>query len=366
MSMTPETASHAAGSILIIGGYGMVGRSIAERLAPSYPNRVIVAGRNQDKAKTCAASIGHGTAGLGIDIFSKTSAAAPEGTILVVVCLDQNDTGFVEHCLARGIHYVDISADYAFLSRVEALDGQARRSGATAMLSVGVAPGLTNLLAARACSTMTRVDGIDIFVKVGLGDRHGETALSWIFDNLDAVYEVRENGRSRSVRSFGECRRIRFPGERNMRSAYRFNFSDQHVLRRTLDVPATATWLCFDNSVATWMFAALSRAGLGNLLHRPRWRAAAIWLFMNIHIGSDICAVAVRVKGRTISGGRIVELGLVGRKEALMTAIIAAESVKQVLSGESGPGVFHSEQGIALTPIIAALAAEQPDIIVSL
>jgi saccharopine dehydrogenase-like NADP-dependent oxidoreductase len=38
-------------AILIAGGYGVVGRRIAEKLAPCYPGRVIVAGRSQERRR---------------------------------------------------------------------------------------------------------------------------------------------------------------------------------------------------------------------------------------------------------------------------------------------------------------------------
>lgn len=366
MSSTSDTIRQSHGKILIVGGYGMVGRVIAERLAPPFPDRVVIAGRSLDKARSCAAKIGHGAVGRAVDIFSENVAGALEDVVLAVVCLDQDDIRFVELCLSRGIHYVDVSANYGFLAQVEALDDLARRAGAVAMLSVGVAPGLTNLVAARTGGAMEQVDRLDIFLQLGLGDHHGEAALAWFFENLDAAYEVSEDGRRRPVRSFGESRRIRLPGERIERSAYRFNFSDQHVLARTLNAPAVSTWLCFDNRASTWLFAALSRAGLGRLLRGPRWRAAAIWLFMNVHIGSDVCALAVRATGRIKFGGKMLELGLSGRKEALMTAIVAAETARQVLSVKQRPGVFHSEQAIALDPVVSALKKDLPDLVVTL
>lgn len=354
------------GKILIVGGYGQVGRSIAERLAPIFPGRVAIAGRNQSKANTAAAEVGHGTQGRVVDIFASDLGCALDDVALALVCLDQSETLFVAHCLSRGIHYVDISADHAFLSQVEALDGLARTNGATAMLSVGTAPGLTNLLAARAKEKLAQLDRIDILLAFGLGDQHGQAAVEWMFDNLDATYEVIENGSARQVRSFGDSTAILLPGQSRKRTAYRFNFSDQHVIGRTLGIASVSTWVRFEDSITTWLFAGVSRAGLGRLLRRPFWRKIGLWLFMNIHIGSDICGVAVQARGRTEGRSEELTIGVVGRKEALMTAIIAAETTRQVLTANPGPGVFHSEEAIALDPVIAALKAEYPDLMVTI
>ncbi len=88
---------------------------------------------------------------------------------------------------------------------------------------------------------------------------------------------------------------------------------------------------------------------------------------MNMHMGSDICGAAVRATGRTKDGADKLRVGLVGRKEALMTAIVTAETVRQILSSEDPKtGVFHSEQVIALEPVVTALKAELPDLVVAL
>lgn len=366
MSQKHLTEPPASGKILIVGGYGQVGRSIAERLAPLFPGRVTIAGRNQSKAKTAAAEIGHGAQGRAVDLFAADAGDALDDVALALVCLDQTGTHFVEQCLSCGIHYVDISADHAFLAQVEALDGFARTKGATAMLSVGTAPGLTNLLAARAKEKMEHPDRIDILLESGLGDRHGQAAVEWFFDNLDAAYDVTENGGSRQVRSFGESIALMLPGQSKKRAAYRFNFSDQHVIGRTLAIPSVSTWVRFEGRLATWLFALSSRAGLGRLLRRKFWRRLGVWLFMNVHMGSDICGVAVRARGRAGTGPDELTIGIVGRKEALMTAVIAAETTRQVLTAGPGPGVFHSEQAIALEPVITALRNEYPDLVVAI
>ena len=212
--LSPETRSVPpdGGGILIVGGYGHVGRSIARRIAPIFLGRVIVAGRNLDKARRTAAEIGHGVEARAICIRDPGAVETLHDVAIAVVCLDQCDTRFVEQCFARGIDYVDIRADYEFLSQVDGFDHLAKHNGATAMLSVGVARGLTKILAARAVERMDRTDRIDIVLELGLGDDHGRAALEWMFDNLDAAYEVQENGRPKSVRSFGESIKHRSAG----------------------------------------------------------------------------------------------------------------------------------------------------------
>jgi len=74
---------------------------------------------------------------------------------------------------------VDVSASYAFLREVERLDALAREHRATGVLSVGLVPGLTNLLAKRCAQVLDSVRSLDISVLLGLGGAHGEAAVRW-------------------------------------------------------------------------------------------------------------------------------------------------------------------------------------------
>ncbi len=56
-----------------------------------------------------------------------------------------------------------------------------------------------------------------------------------------------------------------------------------------------------------------------------------------------------------MDGDDTLLLGVEGRQEARMTSIVAAETVRQVLTGDLAPGVFHSEQVISFEPVIDAL-----------
>ncbi len=364
MSINTKSKSSDQGKILIIGGYGQVGSDVAARLAPLFPERVVIAGRNLKKAQAAATATGFGSSARTVDIFAASAADALTDVGLVMVCIDQTGTGFVENCLSRGINYLDISAEYGFLSRIEKFATLAQDNGATAMLSVGTSPGLTSMLAARVKQQMPEATQIDILLETGLGDQHGRAAVEWMFDNLDAEFEVMEAGRAKQVRGFGDKIDFQLREGDRARPAFRFNFSDQHAITRTLNLDGASTWVRFENKFTTSLFALSSRAGLGRLLRRPRWRRAAVWLMMNVHVGSDICAVAAR--GTNADSSKTLTLNVVGRKEALMTAVIAAETARQMLTEQFETGVFHSEQAVQLEPVITALKAELPGLTVDL
>lgn len=154
-------------------------------------------------------------------------AASPEllGKVkLVVMCLDQQDTRLAEACLQSGTHYVDVSASGDFLTMLQRLDPVKHKLKAAAVLSVGLAPGLTNLLAAQAVQELDHTEQIDISIMLGLGDSHGQAAMEWTVDNLGADFEITEHGRPRTASSFTEAKAADFGFALRTHRAYRFPF----------------------------------------------------------------------------------------------------------------------------------------------
>src|SRR5690606_41195867 len=86
--------------------------------------------------------------------------------------------------LRRGIRYVDITATMPIIRQISRLDTTAHRYGATAALSVGVAPGLTNLLAHQCLDQLPSARTVDISLLLGMGGDHGAGSLRWIAERL--------------------------------------------------------------------------------------------------------------------------------------------------------------------------------------
>src|SRR5690606_19119363 len=104
----------------------------------------------------------------------------------------------------------------------------------TAVLSVGLAPGVTNLLAARAAIPFGRIDRIDLYVLLGLGDVHGTEAVRWMLETAARSFTLQTPEGPVMVEGLSDPKATLFPKDYGHRITYRLDFSDQHVLRRTL------------------------------------------------------------------------------------------------------------------------------------
>jgi hypothetical protein len=326
-------------SVLIVGGAGSVGSRIGGILARRSDLHVIVGARSLDAAaQSVAASFGADIRVIDLNAPASWEAAL-RGVDLVIVCMDQQGPGFARKVLSSGIHYVDVTAGDSFFQSVEALPGEEVR--ATALLSVGLAPGITNLLAADAASALDSVERIDIGLLLGLGDTHGEAALRWTLRNMLSERAV-------------ESQLVDFGRGWGSRRAHWMNFADQHALRRTMPGVGTATRMAFESRLVTALgFAAGAVFGRGARLEGLLLRVASMFSF-----GSDACVAVAEATG--LKGGKRAKAvaRFQGRREADVTASVAAAASLLLLEKSECRGVFHIHQLFKADEIATCLARE--------
>ncbi|WP_289140333.1 saccharopine dehydrogenase family protein [uncultured Brevibacillus sp.] len=330
-------------NIIVVGGYGHVGATICKELGEVFPGKVYAAGRKRDRAEAFCRETDGKVLPLQMDISKPVEASLLGRARLVVMCLDQTDTAFAKECLRSGTNYMDVSANGSFLSDLEQWGRRGEVSG-TGVFSIGLAPGLTNLLASEAQRLLVETVQIDISIMLGLGDRHGRAAIEWTVDNLCSDFEVTQEYRRVKVASFTDGKLIDFGTELGRKKAYRFPFSDQQTLARTLGVPTVSTRMGFDQDWMTRVFAGMRTLGIRRLLNRPRIRQATIEAFERWKLGDDRFAIKVEARGNVDNTEAKVECLLSGRDQSKMTAMVAAEVAKSLYTTEFLPGVFHIEQ----------------------
>lgn len=345
-------------TVLIIGGYGHVGGVIAEYLAQHSDHAVIVAGRSEAKAQAFAQKYAGRVQARTFDVSNPSEYdSALAGVRLVVMCLEQGNQAIAQACLQRGIHYVDISATRSIHESIEALNPLAREHNATAVLSVGLAPGLTNVLAAYLVNLLDQTDSLEITVMLSLGESHGADSLRWTVDNTNASFYWQGAQTARKVDAFSEPRQVTLPAPFGKRKAYRFDFSDQHILRNTLKVPEVSTRLCFDSAIATDLLALSKRAGVTKLASKLDLKKTAA-LLEKIPMPASPSAVQVEAFGTRENRSVRIAASATAQGTGLATGLVAALTVQQILSKAQPAGVYHIESLLEPVELMRDLGKE--------
>ncbi|MEU8251945.1 saccharopine dehydrogenase NADP-binding domain-containing protein [Nonomuraea sp. NPDC048916] len=328
----PVRGPSSVGLIVVVGGYGAVGRVTAKTLGEWFPGQVVVAGRDLSRAERVARSSEGALKAMRVDVNDLQDVERMVyGAAIVVMCVERGNEAVARTCLSQGVHYVDISASAPVLESIERLDALAVSRAATAVLSVGVAPGLTNVLARRCVERLPSAERVDINLFLGMGGDHGVDSVRWIVEHLTEPGDRH--------RSDVKHARVRLP-EVGLRTVYPFPFSDQYTVSDVLGVRAT-TRICFDSALTTSAIFALRAMGFFPLMRRLRAAPLLTSLLSRLHFGSDRFVVHALASD---AEGMVVSSTAVGRETCDATGIVAAYVARVLYTGTAPGGVLHIDQ----------------------
>ena len=309
--------------VLVLGGYGAVGIPLMKQLAKVPEISAYSAGRDPARA----------------DVVVDLKEPGAYSTVVRDFDVVVNASGFEDVRLADeavrgGAAFVDITATSSYCEELEAVDGPV-------LMGVGLAPGLTSVLAAEAHRLG---DGpVDILIGLGGGELHGPAATAWTYGMLGTRFPDPDG---RSVRNYTGMKTFRIPADATgyrTGPAVRADFSDQHALTRDLGVPVR-TYLRLDTSTATLGLAAMTWApALQKVVPKKLW-------------GSDRWVAMAR----TDTGPA---LWVSGRSQSVATAAIAARAVQVIRDAAiSKPTWFHAvETTESLQAAVPELSVRQWD-----
>jgi len=343
---------------LIVGGYGVVGRRIAARLAPLFPGQIVIAGRDERRADDLCRELGHGSRPRRIDVGDVAAiTSALDGVHTVMTCVAQPEMHLLRTCIARGVAYTDIAPRLAFWHGAEEMAGEARQTGARIVLGAGLSPGISNMMAARMAKEVGRVDSVETAILLSLGDEYGPDSLHHVLEAVTQPFTVLRAGHRQPAVPFGEGARVVFPTPLGARTAYLFPWSDVVYYPKTLGAQTSIGRFALEPAWAGSLASVLVRAGARRWLNRPgfsRGNRRAIDRLKRIYAGRDRFALVVTVKG----GGRVMTMSLAGRHQADATAAGAAELARALAAGEvERAGVWLPEEVISPERFFDALAS---------
>jgi saccharopine dehydrogenase-like NADP-dependent oxidoreductase len=207
------------------------------------------------------------------------------------------------------------------------------------VLSLGLAPGLSNLLAAAAANELDTVESIEIGLLMGTGDDHGSAAIAWSTHNMFDPKAPRDDAQ------------INFGSDFGVRRAHFMDFADQHVLARTMPGVRTVTRATYDSALLSRLLFWLGRTFAGNAtMEKLVERVSHMPTF-----GSDKCVLSVTAHGQREGRHVAQDAFFLGQREAAVTAAVAVLAAEEVLAGRVSRGVHHSHQVLDGPAIFAAL-----------
>ncbi len=267
----------AEGSALIVGGTGAIGHHVARLLADTGRD-VLVSSRDGDRAAATAQQI-PGASPVMIDT-ANGHPELPTGVSLVVDCTGTGQIAVALAAASAGADLIDISATTTHLSAIADLDHVFAQANSRAVTGVGLAPGLSTLLA-KAVHNPERPEPITINGILDTRDEHGPGSAAFTMGKIGT--DFRDPTTGATVRNFTGVHRPSLPAGFGKLFVARADFPDQQTLTRALGVPVTTNY-GFTSAITTLAVTAATRIpGAGTLLGRiaqmtPRPTGTEPWL----------------------------------------------------------------------------------------
>ena len=217
--------------ILLLGGYGVLGRQICTMLAPDTAMECVVAGRDARRGQACADSLG--VRFQVVDMANPPALrAALDGVFAVVdTCgpFQGRTYGVAEACIAQGTHYVDVADARAYVEGFARLNESASERGCLLVTGAGTLLAVTSALVDSMIGHFDRITEIHIAISTGNRDARGPASLRSLLSYAGLPLPVMEQGNWRTHYGWSRPQNIRFPAPVGKRRVYLVDTPDLDI-----------------------------------------------------------------------------------------------------------------------------------------
>lgn len=287
-------------TILIAGGYGVVGGQIAQILRQHYPDTtILLGGRRPEQGQVLAAELGNAKA-IQIDLALNDPLSSVEDKIDIVLCaVNDIDDHLMLSAISRRVAYIDITRWTEWMrtskTRAEQLDtSQSPVVFASSWMAATVSTIVRSLVA-----EFTHVESIDLNILYAGADKSGPNSIEYM-DRLAIPFEVIKSGRKTMTRAFQNSQKVDF-AEAGAYRVYNFDTPDQFTLPSLTHAQTVVSRIGFDDNYSGPVLSFLVRSGIWKLISGPRFTKLRHGLMHNPGNGAPH-RIEIKIAGKLETG----------------------------------------------------------------
>ena len=245
-------------NILIIGGTGVVGKTIARILKDRDPKLSIKVGsRRPSNSKT----------NIFVDVNDPDSFQNILENKITLIILSVNDPEdhILKFAIENGIDYLDITKPTPDLIKAYTIARSAPVNSRIVFSSGwmgGIVPGLVGSLADRS----RKIDDVKLFVFYSTKDLAGKTSAHFMAENVARPFVCYKDNERRSVRHFLNSENYHFSFDIGIRQSYNFDVPDLFILNHIEKIPNVSVKMTYDSKVITWLLGAFQSLRIFDVL----------------------------------------------------------------------------------------------------
>jgi hypothetical protein len=221
--------------VLLLGAYGFFGSRIAAALARNPRIRLVLAGRDEQKATALAYQLG--LTGDHARAVDATDARLPgqlkklgiQVLIHTAGPFQNQSYGVAQAAIAAGCHYLDLADGREFVCGITRLDAAARAAGVSVVSGVSSLPALSSAVVDRYLPEFSRLDAIRIGISSG-ALVPGTATIRAVFGYCGQPFVALEDGKWIDVHGWLDTLAHEFPKQVGVRLLGRCDVPDLELL----------------------------------------------------------------------------------------------------------------------------------------
>lgn len=231
--------------VLVIGGAGRIGQSVAADLLQHQPISLTITGRSAQVGQQIAAALGPQVQFQALDLQDVAAVQAAIATQnLVIHCAGPflaRDTQVLQTCIQKGVNYLDVSDHPTFTQQARQWHDPALAAGVTAIVNTGIFPGISNSMVRQDVEVLDRADKIHLSYGVAGTGGAGVTIMRTTFLGLLHPFEGWLDGQWQQVQPYSQGETVEFPAPFGRVKVFWFDVPERLTLAQTFAVDSVIT-----------------------------------------------------------------------------------------------------------------------------
>jgi saccharopine dehydrogenase-like NADP-dependent oxidoreductase len=231
--------------VLIIGGSGRIGSSVAADLVAHTQAEITITGRNQVTGNAVSSNLGSKVQFLALDLADKELLReAIAQSQIVIHCagpFHHRDATVLKICIENGVHYLDVSDHRSFTVKALNYQSEAEKAGITAIVNTGIFPGISNSMVRHDVEQFDSCDRLHLSYVVSGSGGAGLTVMRTTFLGLQNPFESWIDGKWQVVKPYSDREMVTFPPPYGKTGVYWYDMPETFTLPDTFPVKTVIT-----------------------------------------------------------------------------------------------------------------------------
>lgn len=233
-----------AEQVLIVGGRGRIGSSVAQDLLAYTDAEITITGRDTAgsvPSELPTSRVSYQSLNLSDKDGLRQVIAASNLVIHCAGPFHYRDATVLKTCIEAGVNYLDVSDSRSFTRRALEYREAAQAAGVTAIINTGIFPGVSNSMVRQGVEKLDQAEHIHLSYVVGGSGGAGVTVMRTTFLGLQTPFEVWVEGQWQAVKPYSDRETIEFPAPYGKTGVYWFDMPEAITLPDSFPVKSVVT-----------------------------------------------------------------------------------------------------------------------------